>query len=339
MCADKTIGQLQAEIKALQDENIELTRQKRSVEEKLTAALDGTGLCLWQQHIPSGNLTIFNREWGHLLGYTEQELAAHVDSWKETLHPEDRDWVIAAFEEHVSGKTESYQAIHRMLHKDGSVSWVSDRGRIVEYDDEDKPIRMMGTHIDITKEKRYEIDLARLAHCDPLTHLLNRKALEQAFYEHQSVSSQAGGALFFIDLDGFKQLNDKHGHRLGDLVLMDVAQILQNKAGERAKLARFGGDEFVILYPTRDKAVLTEVAESILSHYHTRIQIDGCEVQLGLSIGISLFDGSDPFIAACEYADRAMYQVKQQGKHNYAFWKIKDPLALISNNEVSKLTY
>ncbi|WP_076410661.1 sensor domain-containing diguanylate cyclase [Shewanella sp. UCD-KL12] len=335
MCADKTTEQLQAELKALQDENLALKRQKRSVEEKLSAALDGTGLCLWQQHIPSGNLTIFNREWGHLLGYSEQELAAHVDSWKGNLHPEDRDWVIAAFEDHVAGKAESYQAVHRMLHKDGSISWVSDRGRIVEYSDDGQPLRMMGTHIDITQEKRYELDLARLAHCDPLTHLLNRKAFEQAFYEYQAVNEPGGGALFFIDLDGFKLLNDKHGHRLGDLVLIDVAQTLQDKVGEFAKLARFGGDEFVILYPQLDKAELSAVAQSILLHYQETIEVDGCEVQLGLSIGISLFTDSDPFIETCEHADRAMYQVKQRGKHAYAFWQVHEPLTPILIKAVS----
>ena len=327
MCADKTIRQLQAEIKALKDDNLELTRQMLSVEEKLTAALDGTGLCLWQQHIPSGTLTIFNREWGHLLGYTEQELSAHVDSWKGKLHPEDRDCVIAAFEDHVSGKAESYQVVHRMLHKDGSVSWVSDRGRIVEYD-EGRPVRMMGTHIDITQEKRYELDLARLAHCDPLTHLLNRKALEQAFYIQQHSQPRIGGALFFIDLDGFKLLNDKHGHRFGDLVLMDVAQTLKNKAGDLVKLARFGGDEFVILHSDTNKDVLVKLAQSILEHYRRPIYIGTCEIKLGLSIGISLFDCSAPFIGTCEHADRAMYQVKQRGKHNYAFWENHDPQAL-----------
>ncbi|AQS39019.1 diguanylate cyclase with PAS/PAC sensor [Shewanella psychrophila] len=324
MCADKTIKQLQEQIKALQEENIELTRQKLSVEEKLTAALDGTGLCLWQQHIPSGKLTIFNREWGHLLGYTEQELSAHVDSWKGKLHPEDRDWVIAAFEDHVSGKAESYQAVHRMLHKNGGVSWVSDRGRIVEYD-EGRPVRMMGTHIDITQEKCYELDLARLAHCDPLTHLLNRKALEQAFYTQQQCQPSMGGALFFIDLDSFKQVNDKHGHRFGDQVLMDVAQTLKNKAGDVAKLARFGGDEFVILHSAVNKDLLVKLAKSILEHYHRPVHIGSCEIKLGLSIGISLFDCSDQFIATCEHADRAMYQVKQRGKHDYAFWLNHDP--------------
>ena len=328
MCADKTIRQLQEQKKALQDENVELKRQKLNVEEKLTAALDGTGLCLWQQHIPSGKLTIFNREWGHLLGYTEQELSAHVDSWKEKLHPEDKEWVIAAFEDHVSGKVDSYQAVHRMLHKDGSVSWVSDRGRIVEYDAEGRPVRMMGTHIDITQKKCYELDLARLAHCDPLTHLLNRKALEQAFYTQQQTQPRIGGALFFIDLDSFKQLNDKHGHRFGDQVLMDVAQTLKNKAGDLAKLARFGGDEFVILHTAINKEVIAKLAQSILEHYRTPVQIDCCEIKLGLSIGISLFDCSDPFIATCEHADRAMYQVKQRGKHNYAFWQNYDSQTL-----------
>ena len=129
MAQQDIITQLQLEleqhkqtIKQLENENNRLTLLNKRVNEQLNATLDGTGLCLWEQHIPTGNLTIFNQQWGHLLGFTREELPAHISSWKNNLHPEDKDWVIQAFESHVAGNAEIYQAVHRMVHKDGTVA-------------------------------------------------------------------------------------------------------------------------------------------------------------------------------------------------------------------------
>ena len=315
--AAEHIKQLQAEIAQLKRENAQLTALNRRAEEKLFAALDGNGLCLWEQHIPSGNLTIFNMRWGELLGFSREELAAHIDSWKSKLHPEDKEWVIKAFEDHVSGKSDYYQAVHRMLHKDGSVTWVSDRGRIVERLADGTPLRMMGSHIDITQEKRYELDLAQLAHSDPLTNLMNRQAIAMAFDECSQPDMR--GALFFIDLDGFKALNDRHGHKFGDHLLMHVAHTLVCHAGELAKIARLGGDEFVILLPSSETESLAKLAQSLLDVYRQGFVLEGCDVEIGLSIGIDIFSSGDSFTESCDRADAAMYRVKHQGKHGYCF--------------------
>ncbi len=149
------IAQLEQTIEQLKKEN-------QRLEEKLNAALDGTGLCLWEQHVPTGKLTIFNMEWGKMLGFQPHELEANVETWKSKLHPDDYELAVGAFESHLNGETEAYQVVHRMIHKDGSHSWVSDRGRIVEYTPDGEPLRIMGTHIDITNEKRYELELAKL---------------------------------------------------------------------------------------------------------------------------------------------------------------------------------
>ncbi|MCI2964578.1 MULTISPECIES: diguanylate cyclase domain-containing protein [Shewanella] len=311
--------QLQAEIAQLKRENANLMALNRRAEEKLFAALDGNGLCLWEQHIPSGNLTIFNMRWGEMLGFSPEELAAHVDIWKSKLHPEDKEWVIKAFEDHVSGKSDYYQAVHRMLHKDGSVTWVSDRGRIVERLADGTPLRMMGSHIDITQEKRYELDLAQLAHSDPLTNLMNRQAIAMAFDE--CLQPGMRGALFFIDLDGFKALNDRHGHKFGDSLLMHVAHTLVCHAGELAQIARLGGDEFVILLPLSETESLAMLAQSLLDVYRQGFVLEGCDVEIGLSIGIDIFSSGDSFTESCDRADAAMYRVKHQGKHGYCFYQ------------------
>jgi diguanylate cyclase (GGDEF)-like protein/PAS domain S-box-containing protein len=328
------LKQHQQRLKQLEYENSRLTLLNKRVNEQLDAALDGTGLCLWEQHIPTGNLTIFNQQWGHLLGFTREELPAHINSWKNNLHPEDKDWVIQAFESHVAGQAETYQAVHRMVHKDGSVAWVSDRGRIIEYAINGEPLRIMGTHIDVTQEKRYEQDLAKLALRDPLTNLLNRNALIDAFEQGKNTHSTHHGALCFIDLDGFKIINDHLGHRYGDTLLIHIAndicqvcdQLLSaadtthNDQAPRHHVARFGGDEFVILAHYSNVERLTALARTLLSHYQEPIELEGETIKVGLSIGISLFDELDEFTNVCEQADKAMYSIKKHGKHGFLFW-------------------
>lgn len=162
-------------------ENERLKRIADDAREKLDAAMDGTGLCIWQNHVPTGKLIIFNRRWGSMLGYEPKELSAHFDIWREHLHPEDRERVLQAFFDHLEGKSPFYQVMHRMIGKDGKTTWVLDRGRVVERDEQGNAIRVMGTHIDITHEKEYEQQLALLAHRDPLTGLLNRTAMHRQF--------------------------------------------------------------------------------------------------------------------------------------------------------------
>jgi len=310
----------QMRIIELERENERLKRQKDRLEEKLNAALDGTGLCLWEQHIPTGSLTIFNMEWGKMLGFNPNELEANVDTWKSKLHPEERDQVIDAFESHVAGKSDSYQAVHRMLHKDGSHSWVSDRGRIVEYSLDGSPLRMMGTHIDITQEKRYELELAKLASTDPLTGLMNRNALETQFNTLETRSDHSHSALIFIDLDNFKAVNDQLGHKSGDALLIQVARWLEQESPNGAYVSRLGGDEFVVLIPHSRQTELTDLAKRLLSKVKQPIRLENGEADIGFSIGISQFDATTTdFDAIYDQADRAMYQVKHQGKNNFIF--------------------
>ncbi|WP_192021514.1 sensor domain-containing diguanylate cyclase [Shewanella sp. WPAGA9] len=320
------LSALAAEIERLTRENEALKQHNIHLQQQLSATLDGTGLCLWEQHVPSGDLLIYNQEWGSLLGYTREEYAANMESWKGSLHPDDKDWVIKAFEDHIEGKEDVYQAVHRMIHKDGSVRWVSDRGRIVEYTSDGKPLKILGTHIDITQEKRYQLDLARLAHRDPLTDLLNRNAAKKAFKSLQHDANFDSGTLLFIDVDNFKMINDHHGHRFGDLALINISQTLQHYAdkllaSKQVSIARIGGDEFVIITAISEYELISILAGSLVNHYKQNVTIEEKSVSLGLSIGISCFAKHDTFAEVCEQADNAMYGIKQAGKHNYSFWQ------------------
>ncbi|MDF4662430.1 sensor domain-containing diguanylate cyclase, partial [Vibrio parahaemolyticus] len=257
-------------IACIEKENEELKRKNARLQEKLNAALDSNGLCLWEQHIPSGTLTIFNMQWGKMLGYQPHELTATVETWKNNLHPEDYDLAVGAFEDHLAGKTDLYEVVHRMIHKDGSDSWVYDRGRIVEYGSDGEPLRMMGTHIDITKEKRYEQQLAKLASSDPLTGLLNRKAIEENFNHQPQTEPSQQSALVFVDIDNFKAVNDTYGHDFGDLALIELAELMKSKVEQQHVFARWGGEEFIILVTNTAEKEAFQVAESLRFFIETK---------------------------------------------------------------------
>lgn len=307
--------QLRQEIAQLRRENARLKRLAADTKEKLDAALDGTGLCLWQQHVPSGKLVIFNRRWGAMLGFEPKELNAHFDVWRDRLHPDDRDQVLAAFQSHLDGDSPFYQVMHRMLGKDGTVTWVLDRGRVVERDENGKPLRVMGTHIDITKEKEYELKLAELAHQDPLTGLANRSALAKDFARLKAAGPLC---LAFIDLDDFKAVNDNLGHRSGDELLIQLTERLLALLPEDVCLGRIGGDEFVMLLPLDAASpALETLAQHCIDALEPPFELDNGQARVGMSIGIERVTADDSFNEVMVRADLAMYQVKKAGKHGF----------------------
>ncbi|MDN2657423.1 sensor domain-containing diguanylate cyclase [Cobetia sp. 14N.309.X.WAT.E.A4] len=309
---------LEATIQQMERDKARLERRVASLEEKLSSTLDGTGLRLWQLEVPTGKLTIFNYRWGRMLGYQPGELNAHFDVWRDHLHPEDRDEVLANLEDHLAGRTEVYQVVHRMLARDGSITWVADRGRVVERDANGKALRLLGTHTDISHEKDYETRLNALASTDALTGLSNRQAINGWFKRQLADDS----ALLFIDVDGFKQVNDALGHRAGDEVLVLLAHGLNEELhhlGVHHHLAaRFGGDEFLFQLPRMTPARIEMIVRRWLARFGQPLEISTGQASIGLSIGVCFGrDANGNFATALEYADQAMYRVKRSGKHGY----------------------
>lgn len=307
---------LKQQIQNLKKHNARLVRIARDARNKLSAALDGTGLCLWQLDVPSGKLIIYNRRWGSMLGYQPKELSAHFDVWREHLHEDDRQRVLDAFYDHLHGKTPFYEALHRMQHKNGTVTWVLDRGRVTEWDANGSPLKVTGTHIDMTKEKQYEEQLSALANHDPLTGLANRHALLQHFDELKLTGPVC---VAFIDLDDFKAVNDTFGHRSGDELLIQLSQRLRNACPQGTIVGRLGGDEFVLLLPfPLTSLLINSTAHTCLRAALTPFELDNGEASVGASIGIDEAQDDDDFVNALKRADRAMYHIKHTGKNGAA---------------------
>lgn len=192
-----------------------------------------------------------------------------------------------------------------------------------------KVTNYVGAFIDFSERKQAEKEIHHLAYYDPLCELPNRRLLIDRLQQAIAASSRTltGGALMFIDLDNFKTLNDTRGHGVGDMLLIEVAKRLQACVREGDTLARFGGDEFVLLLKGLSQnnalaAVQAQVvAEKVVEVIGRPYIIEGCECHSSSSVGITLFaNHKDKFDELLKQADTAMYEAKKSGRNTLRFF-------------------
>jgi diguanylate cyclase (GGDEF)-like protein/PAS domain S-box-containing protein len=187
----------------------------------------------------------------------------------------------------------------------------------------------VGMHTDITERKAAETEIQQLAFYDPLTQLPNRRLMMDRLHHALANGARSGlwGAIFFIDLDNFKTLNDTRGHDQGDKLLQQVAQRLSACMREEDTVARLGGDEFVVMLEgvnasaTEAANQAKTVGEKILSSLNFPYKLDGSDYRSTPSIGVTLFLGhQDSVDELLKRADVAMYQAKAAGRNTLRFF-------------------
>ena len=146
----------------------DITKQRRvedalrQSEEQLASALEGSGVGLWDWHVQTGE-AVFNERWAEIVGYTLAELSpVSVETWTSLCHPDDLQRSDELLEEHFSGRLSIYECEARIRHKDGRWVWVLDRGKVSQWDTDGRPLRMAGTHLDITERKQAEAEIRAL---------------------------------------------------------------------------------------------------------------------------------------------------------------------------------
>lgn len=181
-----------------------------------------------------------------------------------------------------------------------------------------------GSIHDITKRREAEKTIERLAYYDTLTNLPNRKMFINSLFESILNASENNSkfSLLYIDIDNFKNINDDHGHYVGDLFLKRVVKRLKNFLGKNCNLSRLGGDEFIIILEgVSDVKQLSDISNKILSNLKHPFKIEGRENFISASIGISVFpDDGSTVKKLLNNADAAMFQAKNIGKDSYCFF-------------------
>ena len=280
---------------------------------------------------PQGRITQANHRMAEMFGYSVQSLLEL--EYVALVDPADREAVRRQKGELLDGSISTLNLDRMYLRSDRSLFWGHlTATRFVDAHGQDRGI--LGVIVDITERKRSEEIVRQLAYYDPLTGLANRLLLRERMTQALLASKRSGhhGALMFLDLDNFKTLNDTYGHGAGDLLLVEVAARLKSCVREVDAVARFGGDEFVVLFmdlaPNRVAAqaqalVLAEkIRELLAAPYVLTLAADAdrpqrvIEHRCSASIGVALFLGMAFSEEECiKRADIAMYQAKEAGRN------------------------
>lgn len=435
---------------------------QRLIDERWRLALEGAGDAIWDWDIQTNNF-IFSKTYAAMLGYSEAEIGHTPDHLESLLHPEDKPVIARHLNDYLTGDSSGQYVVEvRLRCKDGSYKWILCRGRVIQRDDDERPQRMVGTHVDITENrliqeeilrsreeldeerrlfqtildnaplgiwmvdtqgkvqfvnqsfcnatgitetqfvsarhyadvmlpsiaancmqsdrecfeqeaphlswewlpfadgrdhlleitkvrlfnkdgslkgliglaadvterKEHEKQLERVAHYDALTGVLNRVLLADRLSQALARTRRDKRlmAVCYLDLDGFKPVNDSFGHEAGDTVLIEVARRIGETVREEDTVARLGGDEFVVLLVGLSAAEECMASlNRLLVAINRPIKIDGNSVSIGASIGVALYpeDKSDAD-TLLRHADQAMYSAKRSGKNRYQIFGVAD---------------
>lgn len=257
----------------------------------------------------------------------------HTDSFAE-IHPDDREHVRQVFQETI--RTGQGQHIeYRFLTADGSIRQMESRGSVIK-DRNGRATRVVVVSHDVTERKQLQEQVRQMAFHDALTGLPNRRLLDDRLTQAMAAVSRSNnfGALMFLDLDNFKSLNDSHGHGVGDLLLIEAADRLKHCVREMDTVARFGGDEFVVMLSQLDLDKTESITQAEIIAEKLRVALaepyrltikhaagTGTTVEhyCPASIGVALFHNDASQADVLKRADSAMYLAKQAGGNRVWF--------------------
>jgi diguanylate cyclase (GGDEF)-like protein/PAS domain S-box-containing protein len=273
-----------------------------------------------------GKILSVNPAFSRLSGYTEDEVKGHF-AYELTSGLQDQEF----FRKMQQALRDSGEWEGEVWHqnKQGEHYLVSLRFNAV-FDENGRAYRRVALFCDITKKKATEELIWRQANFDALTSLPNRRMFQERMRQEMKKSDRTGlpMALVFIDLDGFKAVNDTLGHSMGDILLKEVAERLSHCVRGTDTVSRLGGDEFtVILGELKDCTDVQRIAQQILATLASPFKLGQEIVHISASIGIALYpdDAADPEILL-KNADQAMYSAKQQGRNRYRYYSICIPV-------------
>lgn len=281
--------------------------------DKSKLALDAAGFDLWETNFVTNESVGSNVNMLHSMGYGDNELPENVDDIMTLMHPDDREATMSAIQAHFQGKTSRYRAEFRIKAKDGSWIWMGNYGQVKERNEEGQVTRFIGVTFNIDQRRIMEETLKAMAYTDDLTDLGNRRMLFHtgALEMERAKRYKHPFTLLITDIDGFKKINDQHGHIVGDNILKKYADEMKATFRHVDMKIRYGGDEFIVLMPETKIDSALESAKRFASVI-SKMTCDGVE-SMTTSIGIARMNGDESLEALIKRADAALYTAKELG--------------------------
>ncbi len=294
----------------------ERVTQLNRAEEKLSGVLDSIDSVVWSISPAPYELLYLSPAAERVYGRPVPEFLADARLWPGAVHPDDRRRVRDWLDTLVADRSTTLE--YRIVRPDGSERWLEDKARLI-VGPGCSGIRIDGVASDISERRLHGERMAHQASHDALTGLPNRSLLNERIAQALALARRADQhvAVLYLDLDGFKFVNDSFGHAFGDDLLCSVAARLQALVRESDTVARLGGDEFVVLLPALSSAAgVGHVAAKVLAALAAPFSQGGRDQHVSASIGISVFpqDG-DSGDSLLQHADVAMYRAKAKGRN------------------------
>jgi diguanylate cyclase (GGDEF)-like protein/PAS domain S-box-containing protein len=298
-----------------------LVRTLAANEERLSLALEGSRLALWDLDLRTGRIWLDER-WQEMLGGKPIAATTTPEDLQRLVHPEDGPAVEQHFRDVMKGAVSHYDVEHRVKKLSGDWLWIRSSGRIVERDPNGRPLRIAGTNSDIDRRKQAELLLAHQVGHDALSGLPNRNLFEDRLQRAvaRSRRNRARMAVMYLDIDKFKGVNDTLGHHVGDGLIREFARRLRACVRDTDTVARLGGDEFaVILEELEDQDAGRRIAEKIVAAMRDEFNLGEARLSVSTSLGMAFYRGQDGVETdlLVRRADEALYEAKAAGRNTY----------------------
>jgi len=332
----------------------EVKEEKENIK-RFTDAIKGANIGFWD-FFPQENKIFVNETWLSQKKYEcvpfrkdddiFSELLNGLDFLNDLIHEDDLKKTKTLLLRHLKGETDLYEAEFRVKCADGTWKWIYDLGKVFQVDDEGSSLRMNGVHIDITNIKELQVSLENRSKelflsneklkvsiaevqnlkekyeikskLDALTMVYNKDYFMELALRELGIANRYKQtlSLLFLDLDYFKKINDNYGHLVGDEVLKEVVKRVNSCIRNSDILARFGGEEFILLLPCTSHEDAFLLAERIRVYIcSTVININKLEISISTSIGLSSNTKEDTLEDVIKKADHALYKAKKNGRN------------------------
>lgn len=306
-------------------------------EERYRLAVEGVNDGIWDWDGKDGRLFL-SRQSKTILGLPLDDEHVSIEKWFEVIAQEDLDLFVRSLNKYITEpQRRHFQIECRVRAENGIMKWIRTRGMAI-WDESGIPVRVAGSITDITDQRRADEKIHRLAYYDSMTGLPNRTLLADRFIVAAAGAQRKGKkvAVFFLDLDNFKAINDTIGHTYGDQLLLQVGKQLTLRMRKSDTLARLGGDEFIVLQGNvGSMEEVYKLAVRLLEIFKKPWTLDDREFYVTASIGISVYpdDGSD-LQELMKNADTAMYRAKENGRNNFQVFTQELNLRIMQRMEI-----